>query len=638
MQKNENEAPAQKPVTVQGLVDTGTVKQKPSPPMESNGRRRASLAKRQDPPKGKQATVHDGWSKPKRTSQGSGEEERISKRGGPSRGQQKHARDNNSSGRQRRRNEEKPLVVPRILMRPDRAVSADAPSSATTPNEQQPVAISSATNSAAPASQNSVRGTQIQTQTQTQAQPKSKVPTPAGGLSLARLTPARFEDSGAYKRATQHVRDHRLALISPAGKLNDSGARRTLGHLRSRTCVGVVGRASAGKSMLMSVLAQPPLGSQSASAMFPLAGAAEAVCTLGVDLWATESRAILVDTPPVLDLHSADAWLRSRGLDSAMSSRLVVSKTHDLQIASLLLQTCDTLVVLVGERKRRGKGAQTMYEMYMDRGLARLLAAAASLSQTIPGLSRPAEPHNKTPQDRRCRLHVVVNQGMASLGCQRLDLDPAAIRDIKDAYEHETGIAVSGVSFLPTRAEPEEASDPTEFADIAGAWDAQRNDQPSDHQSVLPLYAPADRHRSKRAAAKPQGTSNADSLVLSPWEPSHQPHRKQVQRNVAAKEFASSVNRLRTDLLAATTSSSERGGSDLEGAWLAGCLRSWDSIRRSDALHRAAAMREDDAVDIVESAKRYHRPASASASVSASASAAVPLSIKRGSSSRKAYF
>ncbi|KAJ2612306.1 hypothetical protein EV177_003059 [Coemansia sp. RSA 1804] len=598
--------------------------------MESNGRRRASLAKRQDPTKGKQATMHDGRPKPKHTSQGSGDEERTSKRGGPSRGQQKHTRDNNSSGRQRRRNEEKPLVVPRILMRPDRAVSADALSNATTPNEQQPVAVASAASSAAPASQNGVRGTQ--TQTQTQAQPKSKVPTPAGGHSLARPMPTRFEDSGAYKRATQHVRDHRLTLISPAGKLNDSGARRTLGHLRSRTCVGVVGRASAGKSMLMSVLAQPPLGSQSASAMFPLAGAAEAACTLGVDLWATESRAILVDTPPVLDLHSADAWPRSRGLDSAMSSRLVVSKTHDLQIASLLLQTCDTLVVLVGERKRRGKGAQTMYEMYMDRGLARLLAAAASLSQTIPGLSRPAEPHNKAPQDRRCRLHVVVNQGMASLGCQRLDLGPAAIRDIADAYEHETGIAVSGVSFLPTREEPEEASDPTEFADIAGAWDAQRNDQPYDRQSVLPLYAPADRHRSKRTAAKPQGANNADSLVLSPWELSHQLRRKQVRRNVAAKVFASSVNRLRTALLAATTSSSERGGSDLEGAWLAGCLRSWDSIRRSDALHRAAAMREDDAVDIVESAKRYNH------SASASASAAVPLSTKRGSSSRKAYF
>ncbi|KAJ2665563.1 hypothetical protein IWW48_000014 [Coemansia sp. RSA 1200] len=625
MQKNENEAPAQKPVTVKGLVDTGTVKQRPSPPVESYGRR-ASLAKRQDPTKGKQAAMHDGRPKPKHASQGSGEEERSSKRGGSSKGQQKHTRDNNSNGRQRRRNAEKPLVVPRILMRPDRAVSADVPSNATTPNEHQPVAAAAAfsTNIAAPVSQNSVRGTQTQTQ------PKSKVPTPAGGLSLARSVPTRFEDSGAYKRATQHVRDQRLALISPAGKLNDSGARRTLGHLRSRTCVGVMGRASAGKSMLMSVLAQPPLGSQGASAVFPLAGAAEAVCTLGVDLWATESRAILVDTPSVLDLHSADAWPRSRGLDSATSSRLVVSKIHDLQIASLLLQTCDTLVVLVGERKRRGKEAQTMYEMYMDRGLARLLAAAASLSQTIPGLSRPAESHNTSPQDRRCKLHVVVNQGMASLGCQRLDLDPEAIRDIADAYENETGIAVSGVSFLPTRAVPEETSDPTEFADIAGAWDAQRNDQPSDRQSVLPLYAPADRYRSKRAAAKPQDTNNVDSLVLSPWEPSHQLHRKQVQRNFAAKEFASSVDRLRTDLLATMTSSSERGGGDLEGAWLAGCLRSWDSIRRSDALHRAAAMREDDAVDIVDSAKKNHH--------SASASAAVPLSTKRGSSSRKAYF
>ncbi|KAJ2388822.1 hypothetical protein GGI23_005974 [Coemansia sp. RSA 2559] len=249
----------------------------------------------------------------------------------------------------------------------------------------------------------------------------------------------------------------------------------------------------------------------------------------------------------------------------------------------------------------------------MDRGLAKLLASAATLSQAILGLSRPAEPqhgiladaaHGSTygqqhrAADRRCKLHIVINQGPASFGCQRLDLDSDAVREIAEAYESETGIAVSEVSFLPTRRQPEEADD-VQFMDIASAWGAQQSDTASAHVSALPLYAPADRHRNKKAVGNDR---DADSLVVSPWEQQQQQQQKQRRTYLTENSFDASVDHLRMGLLGAQSISEHR--SDPEGSWLTGCLRAWDSIRRSDALHSAAAMREDDAADIVDAVRR----------------------------------
>ncbi|KAJ2851672.1 hypothetical protein GGI22_005244 [Coemansia erecta] len=484
------------------------------------------------------------------------------------------------------------MIVPRILMRPERAAALADDSSKAAATEQRSTIASTAS-----AEQAIVRTPQTQPQVLATKSP------------LLGSADSRLKDTMAYKRATVHVRENRLPLISPTGKFLDAGARKTLSHLRSRKCIGVLGRAGAGKSMLMSLLAQPPYGAT--DAVFPLADPPGSVCTLGVDLWVTSSRAVLLDTPPVLDLHSSDAWPRNRGLGSGTSSRLAISKTHDLQMASLVLQTCDTLVVLVNERKRRGKGPMSLYDLYMDRGLAKLLASAATLSQAILGLSRPAEPqhgiladaaHGSTygqqhrAADRRCKLHIVINQGPASFGCQRLDLDSDAVREIAEAYESETGIAVAEVSFLPTRRQPEEADD-VQFMDIVRAWGAQQSDTASAHVSVLPLYAPADRHRNKKAVGNDRDT---DSLVVSPWE--QQQQQQQRRTYLTENSFDASVDHLRMGLLGAQIISEHR--SDPEGSWLTGCLRAWDSIRRSDALHSAAAMREDDAADTVDAVRR----------------------------------
>ncbi|KAJ1799886.1 hypothetical protein LPJ59_001517 [Coemansia sp. RSA 2399] len=591
-QKNDGTA-TEKPVKRLFDPATGTHKS-----IEAHGRR-TSTTKQQSQPKPTDAAaveiastrgsrpLQDGRLRsPKPTAERSSDK----RTGGGEARNQRRSRD-----RQRRKDSEKQttIVVPRILMRPERAAAALADdSSKAAATEQRPTIASTVS-----AEQAIIRTPQAQPQVLA-----AKSPLPG---SVDR----KLKDTMAYKRATVHLRETRLPLISPTGKFLDTGARKTLSHLRSRKCISVLGRAGTGKSMLMSLLAQPPYGA--ANAVFPLADPPGSVCTLGVDLWVTSSRAVLLDTPPVLDLHSSDSWPRNRGLDSGTSSRLVISKTHDLQMASLVLQTCDTLIVLVSERKRRGKGPLSLYDLYMDRGLAKLLASAVTLSQAILGLSRPAEPQSEMladagpgsthgqqhrAADRRCKLHVVINQGPASFGCQRLDLDPEAVREIAEAYESETGIAVSGVSFLPTHRLPEEADD-VQFMDIASAWGAQQSDTTSAHASVLPLYAPADRHRNKKAVGTDRGT---DSLVMSPWE--QQQKQRQKRTYLTGNSFDASVDNLRMDLLGAQSISERR--SDPEGSWLTGCLRAWDSIRRSDALHSAAAMREDDTVDIVDAVRR----------------------------------
>ncbi|KAJ2395241.1 hypothetical protein GGI23_004377, partial [Coemansia sp. RSA 2559] len=375
-QKNDGAA-TEKPV--KRLFDPATGTQKP---IETHGRR-TTTTKRQSQPKPTEAVAaetasarggshppHDGRLKSPASAAERSSDKRTGGGGGGEARDQRRSRD-----RQKRKAGEKQptMIVPRILMRPERAAALADDSSKAAATEQRATIASTVS-----AEQAIVRTPQAQPQVLA-----TKSPLPGSADS-------RLKDTMAYKRATVHVRESRLPLISPTGKFLDAGARKTLSHLRSRKCIGVLGRAGTGKSMLMSLLAQPPYGATNAvlpladpsgatNAVFPLADPPGSVCTLGVDLWVTGSRAVLLDTPPVLDLHSSDAWPRNRGLDSGTSSRLAISKTHDLQMASLVLQTCDTLVVLVNERKRRGKGSMSLYDLYMDRGLAKLLASAATL-------------------------------------------------------------------------------------------------------------------------------------------------------------------------------------------------------------------------------------------------------------------
>ncbi|KAJ2559947.1 hypothetical protein EV175_000060 [Coemansia sp. RSA 1933] len=551
MQKSEkNAAATEKPAKAEGAKKLHTIQQqKERPPSQ---------------PKQTKQVTEDGL---KSATKKQGRQAKTSDASAASSGNKQSRR---SRDRQKRKGGEKQapamMVVPRILMRPERAAAlADESAKASTPAEQRPTQTTNTVST-----EQTIGRAVTSAQTATVA---TKAP-----LQRSATAESRLRDSTGYKRGTQHVRDNRLALISPTGKLLDGGARKTLSHLRSRKCIGVLGRTGIGKSLVLSQLARPLSTDVS---VFPLSDTSESGGTVGVDLWVTPSRTVLLDTPPVLDLHSSDAWPRTRGVGSATSSRLAIAKTHDLQMASLVLQTCDTLVVVVGERRRRGKGAaQSLYDLYMDRGLARLLATAVTLSQTILGLSRPAEPQgleretDGVVEDRRCKLHIVINQGPASLGCHHLDLDLEAMREIAAAYEDETGIAVSGVSFLPTREQPCKAQD-MRFADIAASWGAQS----SSDSPVLPLYTPTDRHRNKSAA----------SLVAAPWE-------KQQPYLSPCSLFDAAIDELRSVLLGAQSIDERR--SDPEGAWLTGCLRAWDSIRRSDALHSAAAMRDDDAVDI----------------------------------------
>ncbi|KAJ2622270.1 hypothetical protein GGI26_003423 [Coemansia sp. RSA 1358] len=315
--------------------------------------------------------------------------------------------------------------------------------------------------------------------------------------------PARPAEPAPQRAVVGHV-----PLISPSAKFLDTTARAMMGRLRTRLCIGILGRAQLGKSLILSGLSRmPPTRSR------------------GLNVLVTPARIVLVDTPPVLNPY-VDLWPRR-----TLTSKLAVAKAHDLQITLLLLQTCDTVVVVVGERKRRAKTETSLSEVYMDRGIARLLRAAAQLE--VPGLG-----------DQRCTLHIVINQGVDG---QMLEVTPGATREIAHMYELETGIPVSNVSFLPTRAKKPR---PMGVVEIADTW-----------KSGLPLYPSADKHRAEETA----------SLVS-------------LQMDSGAS-FEQHMEEMRLMLMAPGMSARN----EAEGAWVAGCLRAWDSIRRSNALLSAAA-------------------------------------------------
>ncbi|KAJ1818578.1 hypothetical protein LPJ60_004254 [Coemansia sp. RSA 2675] len=403
-------------------------------------------------------------------------------------------------------------VVPRILMRPERIAQASEETAPTVLLARRPVA------SPPPPQHMSL------------ARPLAQVPVPAESLSLA--------DVPAFKNIADQPRGNRLMLLSPAGKLLDSVVRKHLGPLDCRLCVGVLGRPSTGKSLVLSRLAQ----NQSAGAddIFPLAADSK-IGTAGVDFWVTPARIILIDTPPVLSLVPADVRLRLAGPGAP---GLAAARTRDLQLATLLMQVCDVLMVFVDCAKG------------VDMGLVRLLVDARTLSQDLPRLDAPhlaSEPSGG--QRHRCKLHIVLNAG-------------GNVGEVAQRYEEATGITVSGVSILP-RGSPARSMmsvDGPRFMQVAEAW------------RELPLYPPPP-SVSKAVAAKAAGSEKRRSLLSWPLGDSS-----------GSLELA--IEELRARLLAPASllGWDERA----QGVWTNTCLRAWDSIRRSFQLQNLASAFEQE--------------------------------------------
>ncbi|KAJ1943870.1 hypothetical protein GGF37_002454, partial [Kickxella alabastrina] len=275
--------------------------------------------------------------------------------------------------------------------------------------------------------------------------------------------------------------------------------RRNLSTLQTRTCIGAIGRTNSGKSTVMSEL--------SGNNIFPANG-----MTQCVDFWVTPARVLLLDSPPVLALAAADKWPRRDG----SMSRLAAARLRDLQVCALMLNVCDTLVVVVKAPAGAGKAQQQqperrrqVDERCLDRSLVKLIRNARDLAATIPGLSSAA-----TLNSRQVSLHIVVN-GHAKV----------ASKTVADAYAIGTGIAVSRVTFLPTKSVlKQQQQQPGLFADIAGRW-AQKSQSP-----LLPLYP------------IPGGDAAAISSLVSSWD-------SLLGTSLPLMSFEMAVEELRTDLM-----------------------------------------------------------------------------------------
>ncbi|KAJ2840382.1 hypothetical protein FBU31_000462 [Coemansia sp. 'formosensis'] len=385
-------------------------------------------------------------------------------------------------------------VVPRILMRPERIAQAN----------EEPVVVA-----------------RRPVASPTPPQPPQPLgvgrPVVAEALSVA--------DIPAYKAIAEQPRGSRLMLLSPAGRLLDSVVRKHLGTVDCRACIGVLGRPSAGKSLVLSRLAQCGDGD-----VFPLAAEGR-VGTTGVDFWVTPARIILVDTPPVLSLVPADVRVRLMGPGAPELAR-----TRDLQLATLLMQVSDVLLVFA--------------DSALDQGLVELLVDARTLSMDLPRLDAPHLPSEPSAGQRhKCKLHIVLGAGCHG------DLGAVA-----RGYEAATGITVCGVSLLPRAGAPvARGSGPPRFMRVAESW----ADAPP-----CPLYPPLD------VGAKSSSSEPSRSLLGWP-----------VADGGGSFELA--VEALRARLLAPPAA----GGWEERpaGAWMSTCLRAWDSIRRSFQLQNMAA-------------------------------------------------
>ncbi|KAJ2489435.1 hypothetical protein IWW37_004007 [Coemansia sp. RSA 2050] len=406
-------------------------------------------------------------------------------------------------------------VMPRILMRPERIAQVSEEAAPTVILARRPV-------SSPPPPQHLPL-----------VRPLAQVPVPAESLTIA--------DVPAYKNIADQPRGNRLMLLSPAGKLLDSVVRKHLGPLDCRLCIGVLGRPSTGKSLVLSRLAQYHAGADDSLDVFPLA-AENKIGTLGVDFWVTPARIILIDAPPVLSLVPADVRLRLAGPGAP---GLATARTRDLQLATLLMQVCDVLMVFANSATG------------MDEGLVRLLVDARTLSQDLPRLDAPhlvSEPSDG--QRHRCKLYIVLNNGG--------DIDGVARR-----YEEATGITVSGASIIPSRA-PAKSLQPAgvpRFLQVAEAW------------KELPLYPPP-LDVSKAAVAKTAGSEKRRSLLGYPLA------------GGSCGSFELAIDELRARLMAPV---SPLGWDErAQGVWMNTCLRAWDSIRRSFQLQNLALAFEQE--------------------------------------------
>ncbi|KAJ2805705.1 hypothetical protein H4R20_001980 [Coemansia guatemalensis] len=334
----------------------------------------------------------------------------------------------------------------------------------------------------------------------------------------------------------------RLAAVSPTGKLLGTSVRRALGEMQIRSSIGILGRAAVGKSLLLSQLAQSSWTAKHA-AVFPSNGGR----TLGIDVYPTLAGTMLVDAPPVLTHRAVDKWTH-RDTDI---SKAELARVHNLQITLLLLQVCDTLLVVVdAARLLRGRHPADMTpEDWVDAALARLLLAASALAKSIPGFSQPAA----LQKSGGCRIHVVLSLTASNLCIPAHAIDRDAVGR---AYESATGISVANVSVLP-RYQPAVTSDELRFLSIAESW-----------SSTMSLYSTI------------QQTGKRCRSLLPPRLLASR------KKNTDDLTFEESVAEIRNLLLGTVPT----GRWWVEGTWAATFLRAWDSIRRSDLLHESAVV------------------------------------------------
>lgn len=258
-------------------------------------------------------------------------------------------------------------------------------------------------------------------------------------------------------------RTQSLTVLSQEGRLLDGMIRKYLVSLQSRSCIGVIGRSSAGKSFVLSQLTQlqHPL-EQLSNLVFPTAKTphAKSFTTKGVELWVTGARHILLDSPPVFSFIASNKWMKPPNR-KGWSAR-DVSRLRDLQLATLLVQVCDTLLVVVN-------GSNVV-----DQGIIQLLAQARKLADEIPGLT-------SLQSEKRgcycCRLHVVVNRVNDGKHCDQA---------VRQRYEEETGISVDHVTTIPIfKSTTSEATkeDAFRFKEIYDIWKTSYN---GIQQSMLP--------------------------------------------------------------------------------------------------------------------------------------------------------
>ncbi|KAJ2904632.1 smg-9, nonsense mediated mRNA decay factor [Coemansia aciculifera] len=350
-------------------------------------------------------------------------------------------------------------------------------------------------------------------------------------------------------------------MLTPEGKLLDGVMRNYLGQLACRACIGVLGRPSSGKSLLLSHLAAASLeGAEGeTTSFFPLATEKNKIGTQGVDFWVTPARIILVDSPPVMSLVSDEARRLIRG-DSRGPLSKSSGRARDLQLTTLLIRISSVLLVFI-EYNSGG----------VDEGLVKLLVDARTILGQFPGPkhhysnSSRVYPHS----GMECKLHIVINQYPEVSE----DLDAIA-----KGYEKATGYAVSGVSVIPSRSPPLRVRRPLmptvvpRFQQVAESWSVVA-------PSELPLYPPP-LEMSTKSVAGEKGV--CQSLLCWP------------SLAAASKTFEEAVDDLRARVLAPPSLSSSlslAAGWDAkpEGEWMSTCLNVWDAIRRSHKLRDYAS-------------------------------------------------